>query len=175
MEKAWMESIADYSLKLQDSLAIFDQSSFSWKMFQLSLFEGLTEFSWNSLQSGMIQDGRLFQPQKLEPAILEKGGSYLPTLTASIEGSNCSPNSTNKRLGLAQLASKGMLPTLCARDWKDNGTEPSAKERNSQSLASTVGGPLNPTFCEELMGYEIGWTELDALATQWFQSQSKRQ
>jgi hypothetical protein len=100
--------------------------------------------------------------------------AMLPTPTASLEGSNCSPNSTNKRLGLSQLARKGQLPTPCARDWKDSGMEPSAKNRNSLPLASTVGGSLNPQFVEELMGYKIGWTDLDALEIAWFHSKLEK-
>lgn len=78
LEKAWQESDQDFSLKSSDSLASFDRPSFSWKTYQQSLFGGLTEFSWSSLRSGMIRDGLLFQPQKLEPHTYERGGSCSP-------------------------------------------------------------------------------------------------
>ncbi len=60
----------------------------------------------------------------------------------------------------------GLLPTLIARDWKDQselkllwrsmGTEP---------LPRNLGPSLTPNFCEAYMGYPIGWTELSASET----------
>jgi hypothetical protein len=37
-----------------------------------------------------------------------------------------------------------------------------------------MSGQLSPMFCEWLMGYRTGWTELDALGTQWFHCKSER-
>jgi len=54
-----------------------------------------------------------------------------------------------------------MLPTPTARDYKDNGKSPAELARNSVTLATHAGGQLNPTFLEWLMGFPIGWTELD--------------
>jgi hypothetical protein len=48
-------------------------------------------------------------------------------------------------------------PTPCARDWR--GTGPSALERHSPSLPDIVGGSLNPTWVESLMGFPVGWTD----------------
>ena len=60
---------------------------------------------------------------------------------------------------------RGMLPTPDARDWKDNGPlgDPSAHQ---QTLGrAVIGGPLNPTWVEWLMGFPSGWTDLDASVT----------
>jgi hypothetical protein len=173
MELAWRESEADFSLKSCALLASYDPASFSWKTSQQSLFGGLTEFSWSSLRSGSIVDGQLCQPPKLAQCIAEKDGGYLPTPTASIEGSNCSPGSTNKKMGLSQLARKGLLPTPKARDYKPAGIT-SDLNRNSPGLPATMGGSLNPQFVEEIMGYHIDWTALDALVTAWFRYQQKK-
>lgn len=62
------------------------------------------------------------------------------------------------------------LPTPVARDWKDNGKSPAELARNSTTLATTVGGQLNPTWIEWLMGLPLGWTELKPLATESCQS-----
>jgi DNA (cytosine-5)-methyltransferase 1 len=59
------------------------QDSFSWKTSQLSLFGGLTEFSWNSMHWGMMRDGQLFQPQRWEPRTFADESGFLPTPTAS--------------------------------------------------------------------------------------------
>ena len=79
LEQAWMESDLDSFEKSCDSLANYDPDSSSWKTCQLSLFGGLTEFSWESLRWGTIVDGRLYQPARLEPRTSENDGSYLPT------------------------------------------------------------------------------------------------
>lgn len=166
METAWKEGEAGYFLKLCDWLASFDRDSFSWKMCQLSLFEGLTEFSWSSLRSGTIVDGRLYQPQNLVPHTSENDGSYLLTPTASDYGTQKKENQ-KPRPSLSTMARKNLLPTPrandaekrgdfdamnprnglpaavkrlptpCARDWKD-GHSPKPHGRNSPSISITV-------------------------------------
>lgn len=41
-------------------------------------------------------------------------------------------------------------------------------------LATQVGGKLNPTFVEWLMGWPVEWTALDSAATEWFRSRRSR-
>lgn len=229
MESAWKESEAAFSLKSRDSLANYDRDSFSWKTSQLSLFGGLTAFSWSSLRWGMIVDGQLYQPANLAPHTCEKGGGYLPTPTASQYGSNQSLGSEKVRPSLQSMVrlpapkvsrssysrqkngtvsldliglagrwiptpkssdgSKGgpncvfgdgspqlpalaarFLPTPAARDYKD-GLTPKRHGRHSPSVAVAVAeaghpGYLNPRFVEVLMGYPVGWTNLQSWATQ---------
>ena len=63
----------------------------------------------------------------------------------------------------------GLLPTPTARDWKDNGQNPSELARKTGSLATRVGGKLNPTWVEWVMGWPLGWTGLEPLETGRFQ------
>lgn len=100
LESAWVASDPGFSSKSSDSLANFDRDSFSWRTSQLSLFGGLTEFSWSSLRWGMIVGGRLFQPQKWEPRTCAKDGSFWPTPVANDD--NKSPE--------AHLAMKARMP-----------------------------------------------------------------
>lgn len=51
------------------------------------------------------------------------------------------------------------LPTLTANDAKNTGS-PSRHKRKTLPLDAVVGGPLNPEWCEWLMGWPLGWTEL---------------
>lgn len=59
---------------------------------------------------------------------------------------------------LATAVARTMFPSPAARDWKsglgrkDNGHTP--------QLPEVVGGQLNPTWVEWLMGFPAGWTEL---------------
>jgi len=48
-------------------------------------------------------------------------------------------------------------PTPVSRMWKDSGC-PSEFNRNEIPLAALVGGALNPTWVEWLMGFPLGWT-----------------
>ena len=54
-----------------------------------------------------------------------------------------------------------MWPTPTTQDASNNGG-PSQYERNSLPLNAAVGGSLNPTWVEWLMGFPLGWTALDA-------------
>lgn len=159
LAEAWKASEVVYSLKSFDSLANFDPASFSWRTSQLSLFGGLTAFSWNSLRWGSIVGGRLYQPQRLEPFTAESDGGYLdtptvsratyrtqkmPTPTANRYGSNVSSSSgATVRLSLDGMALRGILP-------------------------GHPKGSLNPEWEEQAMGFQIGWTGLPAWAIAWF-------
>jgi hypothetical protein len=61
-----------------------------------------------------------------------------------------------------------MWPTPTVQDSKNNGA-PSQMERNTKPLNAEVGGALNPDWTEWLMGWPIGFTASDALATDKFQ------
>ena len=65
-----------------------------------------------------------------------------------------------------RLETAVMLPTPTSRDWKsgtgaDHGS-------HSPPLSSAIGGQLNPTWVEWLMGFPLGWTDLQPLATDRF-------
>ena len=57
-----------------------------------------------------------------------------------------------------------LFPTPIASDYKNRGCKDSRKNRQGQ-LQTTIGGSLNPTWVEWLMGFPIGWTDLDASET----------
>jgi DNA (cytosine-5)-methyltransferase 1 len=83
-------------------------------------------------------------------------------------------------------------PTPTSRDWKDGsqkacanvprngllgraihefptpgGTRPNDADQVSGRLANEIGGALNPTWVEWLMGFPLGWTALEASAMPW--------
>lgn len=57
------------------------------------------------------------------------------------------------------MAEQGKWPTPTSRDWRSGKASPETLARNSRPLSETVGGQLNPTWVEWLMGYPIGWTD----------------
>lgn len=164
LERAWKESDLPCFSRSSDSLANFDPDSFSWKTSQLSLFGGLTEFSWSSLRWGTIVDGRLFQPRKLEPHTCAKDGSYWPTPLAS-DGAKGGPNQRGSKGNLALPAAVMKFPTPCARDYRA-GDRPDSVRAQTRDYSPNLndvaapGGQLNPTWVEWLMGFPLGWTEL---------------
>jgi hypothetical protein len=54
----------------------------------------------------------------------------------------------------------GKVATPTARDWKSGKASDATMERNSRPLSEQIGGSLEPRFVEQVMGYQIGWTEL---------------
>lgn len=48
-----------------------------------------------------------------------------------------------------------MYPTPLSTDWKN-------RQNRKSSIQNMVGGKLNPMWIEWLMGFPIGWTDLDA-------------
>ena len=56
-----------------------------------------------------------------------------------------------------------MFPTPTTRDYKSADLNPESKRFSQKTeLNSVVGGQLNPTWVEWLMGFPIGWTDLNA-------------
>ena len=62
------------------------------------------------------------------------------------------------------MAVKNLWPTPIATDWKNRGCKDNRKNREFQ-LQTAVGGQLNPTWVEWLMGFPLGWTDLNASET----------
>jgi hypothetical protein len=172
LESAWAESEADFSSTSQGlSKKQTRDSYFSRTSQQLELVAS-TVSSKHLPSSGMILDGRLFQPKKLVPVTFEKDGSDLPTPTAQNYGSNqggAAGRQGKRRLSVESMARRGLIPTPMARDWKGSG----GVNRESPDLSFTMGGNLNPRFVEEIMGYPVGHTSLEDWAMQWFRSKRK--
>jgi hypothetical protein len=73
----------------------------------------------------------------------------------------------------AAVKMQEMYPTPTSRDWKDTmGTvPPSRQQKSKQTLGQRIshnnldnkklGGKLNPTFVEFLMGYPMNWTKIE--------------
>jgi hypothetical protein len=88
----------------------------------------------------------------------------LPTPTAARYGNNqggASPDGP-VRMSLDSMAAQGRWPSPAARDWKWPNKKP-YRERGGgtkgEQLPNAVGGPLNPTWVEWLMGFPLGHTD----------------
>lgn len=159
------------------SLAWYDQNSFSWKTYQQSLVMGWEPFSETWPRWGMTLDGAAFVHPMSERLIKEIDGSYLlPTPRANAAmAATITPASAwdSKRFpNLETIVGRQMWPTPTAHNAKETNA-PSEAKRNTPTLASQVGGKLNPLWIEWLMGFPIGFTVSKDWVTP--KSRSKRQ
>jgi len=177
-----MKTSLVYGGKCTGLLANYDQELQSWRMLQMS-FQWADPMLLDRLpQSGMTVNGQLYGLQILEHHTEEPAGLVLPTPTAS-DPIKHGTGGLHSSLCRREKYSKGdhrrkMLPTPTASDYKR--IKPSlsdfkAKERGfGQTLPSAamlmemtqeeiIGNNfrLNPQFVEEMMGFPIGWTELE--------------
>ncbi len=58
-----------------------------------------------------------------------------------------------------------MLATPCARDYRTGQRKRYENKVRANNLNNQIGGQLNPTWVEWLMGFPIGWTDLNASET----------
>ena len=141
-----MEKKAGYfgnSGALFATLSIKDDKSHSycWKTSQLSLFEDWDKCLGRFPESGIMQNGSLYQQKTLGPVILENDGSLLPTPQARTPNNNPStPGAWNQKDDLNVETAKMMGFTK-----------------------KTIGkkSRLNPRFVRWMMGFPIGWLELE--------------
>ena len=121
------------------SLARWDRDLCSWKTAQCSLLEDLGECSVTWPRWGLMRNGVCYQRPIPAPLTCARESGLWPTPTQR-------------------------FPTPTAQDAKNNGG-PSQQLRNTPPLNAVANGPLNPQFVEWLMGWPIGWTGLQPLAT----------
>jgi hypothetical protein len=65
-------------------------------------------------------------------------------------------------LTLQQAVAVRMWPTPAARDFRYPNARPYSERSGTtkgEQLPNAVGGPLNPTWVEWLMGFPLGWTD----------------
>jgi hypothetical protein len=130
----------DSGQSLLGSLASFDHQSRSWRTSQTCLLEGLERFSGSWPRSGMTRNGIAYQLVTLAHRSLATASGLLPTLVAG--DAKGGRNGTSK----GRCASDGLTMT----DW----------------IWLNLGrGLLHPGSAEQIMGFPIGWTDLDASAT----------
>jgi hypothetical protein len=98
----------------------------------------------------------------------------LPTLTASCgkKGGRITPRKGREGGTLIEALSARMFPTLAARDYRHPNKQTFAERgggKKGEQLPNSIGGPLNPDWCEWFMGFPIGWTESKPLEMHKFQ------
>ena len=147
----------------QGSFAKYDQDTSLWRTHQCSLLGDFTEFSETWPKWGSMQNGVCWERTMLVPTISEKEFGLWPTpVSVGLDGGSGSRKMI-KRLTQAALQDQTKWPTPTVQDAKNNGG-PSQHRRNNTPLNAMVGGKLNPTWVAWLMGWPLGWTDLNASA-----------
>jgi len=161
-ERASTEPAAECGPTWRGSLARFDPATSSWRTAQPSLLEDLGESSVIWPRSGMTVAGLCWELAMLVPRISGTGSGLWPTPTVcgNYNRKGASPTSGD---GLATAVLKCATPT--AKDWRSGKASDATMERNSRPLSEQIGGSLNPTWVEWLMGWPLGWTDLKPSAT----------
>lgn len=130
----------DCGLSLPGSFAFFDHDSFSWRTWQLSLHGGLIPFSGTWPRAGLMLNGFAYKRHPLVRRTYATERSFLPTPQAF----------DSKR---------------AVMDHKSMDSSRRHKKGGCSNLAETFNGFPNPLFVEWMMGFPMGWTDLEGLET----------
>ena len=140
------------------SLASFDRDTSSWRTSQRCLLEGWIPYSETFPRSGMVRSGTLFQ---LVPLVHRTAGTVCglwPTPTTAVR-----PCEGSLRLCRRQwLAGNETLEEASIIAGKDVRKSQGKVPAMQKERPLDPGGKLNPQWVEWLMGFPIGWTDLDA-------------
>jgi hypothetical protein len=155
-----------------DSFASLDPDG-SWRKTcqgysQVTLDGSLERFSETWPRAGMTRNGTAYLHPPLAP--LTSGTGFGWWLTPTVADAANRAFSINSRGEPKLSAQVKVCPTPPARDYKSPGTPERLRlarqqSRRGQPLTEHVGGQLNPTWVEWLMGYPLGWTACAAWAT----------
>jgi hypothetical protein len=192
--KASMARGLDSGLSLTDSLASYDRASSLWRTCQPSLLGDLDEFLETWPRAGSMRNGIAFPRLPLAPLTrgtdsglwrtpqAGEGNGGGQDATKRVAGGHSvylrdqvkTPNWPTPRAEFDSGRHKGKpdtlhsavktWPTPTVQDASNNGG-PSQHERNSLPLNAAVGGSLNPTWVEWLMGYPAEWTACEGWGT----------
>lgn len=138
-----------------------DQGLPYWKTSQgcfLGLMATLDRYSEAWPRSGTMQCGTAFQLQPSAHLTREIDYGSWPTPLAS--DADKMPTGS-----LSLMVEKAIKPVLWATPLAHNAKEPYASDYNRRTpgLAAQAGGKLNPPWVAWLMGWPIGWTDLEPL------------
>jgi len=175
----------------QESSAKFDRNSLSWKTHQCLWEEDLPSSSLTLPNWGMMQSGVLWERITLPRLTSEiEFGLLLPTPTCADATMGAILNDKTKfitlksgrlrkisnqgisgSIGLARTVA--MWATPQSRDFRTGQRSRWENPERTRNLNDQIGGQLNPTWVEWLMGWPLGWTDCAASATDKFRQWQK--
>ena len=168
-------------LGLEKPLANYDPATRSWKMYEATLVSEDCPSLENLPPSGMTRNGVLYLQRPWEPITNEIESLSWPTpTTQEVEHPNATwvkEGQKLRRIGKGKRGhSMGLAdavqtwPTPQASSWGSTGhrmilgkrvLDGTISETDKKQMTSGNGGRLNPTWVEWLMGFPLGWTDLE--------------
>jgi hypothetical protein len=156
-------------------LAHYDQPTQSWRTSKDISLWGDYKSLENLPKSGMTLNGALYQQPAWERPIDAIASSLWPTpTTQEIEHPNATwnekmrrvaPNGSTYSMNLADAVQKWNTPQAHDAKHLYSKPKPSGQQMLSNQIykndPTTAGGKLNPMWVEWLMGFPIGWTNLE--------------
>lgn len=141
-----LKTTVGFGLKPRKPYARFDRSLSFWRMLRHSLHTPThsDKFSVTFTDSGMMRNGELFQQENLADSTTESGSSLYPTPTASIADGGINWAKAQRDITISSL--QEFLAQMDLRD----------------GLTKLSGGRANPLFVEWLMGFPLGWSQIDS-------------
>lgn len=170
----------DYGLKSCDLLASYNHDLSLWKTSQICLLgllssqgDGLAEYSGTWPNAGMMRNGRTYRLEPWALPIVANVYGLLPTPRKNDSQKRGSFGITNERNGFPSAVKRLFLPTLGRQEPKGSskkrfrGSPHFRGAKMSEGLRICEDDPiyLHPSFAEAVMGFPIGWTELEPAAT----------
>lgn len=155
--------------KWRESSVRYDLDSCSWKI-HLSLFP--EDLQWSSVtlpKWGMTRNGAVYQhPTQERPISATASGLWPTPRSCSAMAATITPESAwqeNRFPNLETVVGRRMWPTPVRRDYRHPGRSRMDRtgSKSGECLPQIVGGALNPTWVEWLMGWPLGWTDLKPL------------
>src|SRR5215471_8416224 len=181
---ALMESKAVYGLSLPELLARLDPDSLSWKTSQTCLTGGLEEYSETWPRSGLMLNGTAYQLAPLVRLTAETESGLGPTPAArdwkdtagmAMTATNKDGSESNRTDQLARAVyARQLMPTPTVHgNTNRKGISKKAGDGLATFVARQTPGMLSPLWVEWLMGFPIGWTELERWETRWCRKSRK--
>lgn len=162
------------------SLAKFDPSTCSWRIAQHSLLGDLEPFSETWPRWGTMRNGECWERLTWERRTSGTDCGFWRTPTAQEAGARIEtletkdgeaakigqrayrrkPDGSRKLQSVTLGQQVRMVPTVTVCG---NYNRKGASATSGDGLATVVGGALNPTWVDWLMGWPLNWTSLDVL------------
>ena len=176
-------------LGLEKPLAFCDHGTQSWRTYEDTFLSDLTLFSGKWPASGMTQNGKLFPQPQLVRLIVGIVSSSWPTPTAvtrpmegnvrayraKIQAGKMTEAEAEAILGKSVWEAQGKIPAIWPTPThgklaggsgafqqiqnKYENNEITLDEKKAMQAGN--GGRLNPMWVEWLMGFPLGWTDLE--------------
>ena len=165
-----------YGPKCSEPLAFYDPESRSWRMFGVITLWDLTVSLETLPTSGMTASGRLFRRSPWVRHIAESGSSAWPTPVSSssmaedldmvlerLESGRPYKSRLVEAVAMwpTPRSNPAMASLITSEIANDPRRFPNLETVVGQRMEVGDGGRLNPMWVEWLMGFPLGWTDLE--------------